>query len=73
MDSSFCRKRELQDEKKIEKKKKQKTFDCPIGSLAAAVVSNHRKLLAFDSVGYTPNANMADLSVGPGLVARRRG
>ena len=22
---------------------------------------------------YTPNANMADLSVGPGLVARKRG
>lgn len=30
---------------KIEKKKKRKkTFDCPIGSLTAAVVSNHRKL-----------------------------
>ena len=23
--------------------------------------------------GHTPNANMADLSVGPGLVARKRG
>ena len=30
---------------KIEKKKeRKKTFDCPIGSLTAAVVSNHRKL-----------------------------
>ena len=26
-----------------------------------------------DLSNYTPNANMADLSVGPGLVARKRG
>ena len=26
-----------------------------------------------NSVQYTPNANMADLSVGPGLAARKRG
>ena len=26
-----------------------------------------------DDAIYTPNANMADLSVGPGLVARKRG
>ena len=26
-----------------------------------------------ERIGYTPNANMADLSAGPGLVARKRG
>ena len=36
--------------------------DCKLAVLAAAVI-----------VGYTPNANMADLSVGPVLVARKRG
>ena len=31
------------------------------------------RLIAVKKKTYTPNANMADLSVGPGLVARKRG
>ena len=41
--------------------------------LLSPIQLSHQYGLSFNCFTNTPNANMADLSVGPGLVARKRG
>ena len=50
--NSKMRKKQWEKKNWKKKNKQKKTFDCPIGSLAAAVVSNHRELLFSDHITF---------------------